>query len=344
MTTRAPLLVLTLTLAAAAAHAASAPGPKYHLAQTTKVGGEGGWDILTLDPAAHRLYYGRSTRVQVFDVDKAKVVGEVPDTPGIHAVAIVPELSRGFTTNGRDSTITVFDLKTLKTLDRIKLDAKGPDAILYEPMTRRVFSFNGGSNNAVAIDPKSAKVVGTVALGGRPEFPATDGKGTVFVNLEDSSAVVSFDAASLKLKSRWSIAPGEEPSGLAIDAAHHRLFSACSNKTMVVSDYDAMKVVATVPIGDRPDGAEFDPKTKLAFSSNGDGTLTVVHEESPDSFTVVTNVPTQRSARTLALDPTTHRIYLASASFGDPPAPTEDHPHPRPPMLPDSFVILRVDP
>ena len=345
------LVFVALALGVAFAAPKSTPKPSasatptgYHVAERYAVGGEGGWDILTLDPASHRLYYGRGTRAQVFDTESGKVVGEVADTPGIHAVGLVPELGRGFTTNGRDSSITVFDTKTLKTLARIRLDAKGADAIVYEPVSKRVFAFNGGSDNAVAIDPAAMQVVGTVALGGRPEFPAVDGKGTVYVNLEDSSVVVAFDAAKLQVLRRWSIAPGEEPSGLAIDRDHHLLFSACSNKTMVVSDGEAGKVVATVPIGERPDGAEFDAAKMLAFSSNGDGTLTVVHEDAPDSFRVVANVETQRGARTMALDPTSHRIWLASASFGEPPAPTEEHPHPRPPMVPNSFVILRVDP
>ena len=322
---------------------AGADASGYKVTKQFKLGGEGGWDDLTVDPDAHRLYVGRSTRLQVIDVDSGKVVGEIPNTPGIHAVALAPEFGRGFTSNGRDSSVTVFDLKTLATVTRIPIDAQNPDAILYEPVSKRIFTFNGRSRNATAIDAASDSVVGTVPLGGKPEAAVADGHGHVFVNLEDSSAVVGFDARSLKTESRWPIAPGEEPSGLAIDREHHRLFSGCGNQKMMVIDDESGKVVADLPIGKGVDGTAFDPGTGLAFSSNGEGTLTVVREASPSKFEVVGNVTTQRGARTLALDPKSHRIYLATASFGEPPAPTPDRPHPRPPMLPDSFVILVLE-
>jgi DNA-binding beta-propeller fold protein YncE len=315
----------------------------YHVAQRLKVGGEGGWDILTVDPDAHRLYYGRSTRMQVLDLETGKVVGEIPDTPGIHGVALVPDLGRGFTSNGRDSSVTVFDLKTLAVVTRVHIDGRNPDAILYEPVTKRVFVFNGGSQGATAIDAATGTVAGTVALDGRPEFAVADGHGRVFVNLEDSSAVAGFDAKSLKVESRWSLAPGEGPSGIALDREQHRLFSVCGNEKIVVLDSKSGKVVATLPIGKGTDGAEFDPATGLVFSSNGEGTLSVIHEDSADKFTVVATVPTQRGARTMALDPKSHRIYLATASFGETPAPTPERPRPRPPMLPDSFEILVLD-
>ena len=307
-----------------------------------KVGGEGGWDILTVDPDTHRLYYGRGTRMQVLDLETGKVIGEIPDLPGIHGVALAPGLNRGFTSNGRDSSVTIFDLKTLAVLGRVPV-GRNPDAIIYEPVTKRILVFNAGSRSATAIDAASGTVVGTVALDGRPEFAVADGRGKVFVNLEDSSAVAGFDAKSLKVESRWPLVGGEGPSGIALDRVHHRLFSVCGNEKMVVLDSRTGKVVASLPIGKGPDGAEFDPGTGLAFSPNGEGTLTVIHEDSADKFSVVGTVTTQRGARTMALDPKTHRLYLAAASYGEAPAPTADRPHPRPPMLPDSFVMLVLD-
>ena len=332
-----------LPLALLAGHETRADAGTYKVVTRYQVGGEGGWDILTVDPDTHRLYYGRSTRMQVFDLDSGKVVGEIPGTPGIHGVALAPEFGRGFTSNGRDSSVTVFDLKSLAVIGRIHLDGRNPDAILYEPVTKRIFVFNAGSRSATAIDAATGTIAGNVALDGQPEFAVADGHGKVFVNLEDSSAVAGFDAKSLKVESRWPLVQGEGPSGLALDRVHHRLFSACGNEKMVVLDSRSGKVVATLPIGKGPDGAEFDPGTGLAFSPNGEGTLTVIHEDSADKFSVVGTVTTQRGARTMALDPKTHRVYLAAASYGEAPAPTADRPHPRPPMLPDSFVILVLD-
>ena len=334
------LVFVGLGLAAGIAHAGRPGG--YHVSRRWKIGGEGGWDLLTVDSRAHRLYFGRGDRMQVVDVDSGKLVGEVPGTPGIHGVALAPDLGRGFTSNGRDSSVTIFDLKSLRVLAHVRLDAQNPDAIVYEPRTKRVFSFNGRSRDATAIDAATGNVVGTLPFDGRPELAVADGKGRIFVNLEDSSAVVAFDAASLRIESRWPLAPGEEPTGLAIDVRRHRLFSTCSNSKMIVLDATTGRVVADIPIGTGVDGAAFDPGTGLAFSSNGEGTLTVVRAESPDSYRVLETVPTQRSARTLALDDRTHRIYLAAAEFGEAPAPTADRPHPRPPMIPGSFVILEV--
>jgi DNA-binding beta-propeller fold protein YncE len=337
---RIAALCCLVVLPAASARAAAGG---YTVVKQLKIGGEGGWDDLTIDPGTHRLFVSRSTHVQVIDVDSGKVVGEISNTPGVHDIALAPEFGRGFTSNGRDSSVTVFDLKTLATVKRIEIDAANPDAILYEPVMKRIFTFNGRSRNATAIDAATDSVVGTVPLGARPEAAVAVGDGRVFVNLEDSSAVVGFDARSLAVTSRWSLAPGEEPSGLAIDREHHLLISVCSNQKMVVVDYNSGKVVADLPIGKGVDGAAFDPATALAFSSNGEGTLTVVHEAAPGKFEVVGDVPTRRGARTLALDPGSHRIYLATASFGETPAPTPERPHPRPALVPDSFVILVLE-
>jgi DNA-binding beta-propeller fold protein YncE len=330
------------SLAVIAAPVAAAGPGGYKIVNRWKIGGEGGWDYLSVDAGARRLYFGRGNRVQALDLDTGKIAGEVADTPGIHGVALVPDAGRAFTSNGRDSTVTIFDLKSLATIAKVRLDAQNPDAILYEPSSKQVFTFNGRSRNATALDEAAGKVVGTLDLDGRPEFAVADGQGNVFVNIEDSSAVVRFDAKSLKVTGRWSIAPGDGPSGLAIDAAHHRLFSVCSNSKMMVLDAVSGKVVAEVPIGKGVDATAFDPGTGLVFSSNGEGTLTVIHEDSPDKYTVVETVPTQRGARTMALDPKTHHVYLAAAEYGETPPATADRPHPRPPMLPDSFVILEL--
>jgi DNA-binding beta-propeller fold protein YncE len=332
-----PIALLFLLLAGNA----SAAG--YHVVARWQPGGDGGWDYLTVDPAAHRLYFGRSTRVQVLDTASGKLVGEIPDTPGIHGVALAPALGRGFTSNGRDSTVTIFRLGSLETLARVPIGGRNPDAILYEPTTKRVFAFDHGSNDAVALDAATGAIVGRIALGGTPEFAVADGKGRMFVNLEDSSAVLALDPKGLKVLARWPLAPGEEPTGLALDAAHERLFSVCSNGKMMILDATDGRVVASAPIGDGPDGAAFDPGTELAFSSNGAGTLTVVHEDSPERFTVVGTVPTAPRARTMAIDPATHRVYLATARFGEAPPPTADRPHPRPPMIPGSFEILVLE-
>jgi DNA-binding beta-propeller fold protein YncE len=292
-----------------------------------------------MDSAARRLYISRGTRVMVWDVDSGTVAGEIPGTNGVHGIALASDLGKGFTSNGRDATSTIFDLKTLKVLGQAKTGT-GPDAIIYDPATQRVFTLNGGSKDATAIDAKSGEVAGTVALGGRPEFAAADGRGMVFVNLEDKSAVVAIDSKSLKVKATWPLAPGEEPSGMAIDAAHHRLFIGCHNKMMAIMDSDNGKVVATPPIGAGVDANGFDPDTELAFSSNGDGTLTVVHEDSPDKFTVVENASTAPRARTMAVDLKNHNVYLVTAEFLPAPAPTTENPHPRPPMKPGSFMVV----
>src|SRR5262245_25875445 len=338
-----PFLAACTALALSWSHAAIAADPSYRVIARYQPGGEGGWDYLTVDPQGKRLFVSRSTRVQVLDLANGKLLGEIPDTPGIHGIALAPGLHRGFTSNGRDSSVTIFDLATLAPVSRVHLDASRPDAILYEPVTQRVFTFNAGSASATAIDAATGRVVGSIALGGKPEFAVHDGHGRVFVNVEDKSQVWSFDARSLEVLSRWSIAPGEEPTGLAIDRSHHRLFSVCGNQRMVVLDAKRGTVLDTLAIGSVVDGAAFDAERSLALASNGEGTLTVVREDSPSRFRVVENVPTQRGARTLTVDPTTHRVYLATASFGEPPAPTAENPHPRAPIVPGSFVVLVLD-
>jgi DNA-binding beta-propeller fold protein YncE len=320
---------------------ATAAGPGYHVVNTFKLGGEGGWDYLTMDSASRRLYISRGTHVIVIDVDSGKSVGDIADTPGVHGIALARELGRGFTSNGREGTVSIFDLDTLKPLGKIKV-GENPDAILYDPATKRVFTFNGRSHDASAIDAAKGTVVGTIKLDGKPEFAATDEKGGVFVNIEDKSEIQALDPNKLEVKATWPLAGCQEPSGLAIDRKHRRLFSGCDNKVMAVVDADSGKVLTTLPIGEGVDATAFDPETGLAFASCGEGVLTVVREESADKFSVAENVPTQRGARTMALDGKTHQSFVVTAKFGPPPAPTADQPHPRPAILPDSFVVLVV--
>ena len=267
-------------------------------------------------------------------------MGDIANTPGVHGVAIAPKLKRGYTSNGRENTVTVFDLNTLKELQRIPV-GKNPDAILYDPATNRVFTFNGASNDVTALDAVTGKVLKTMDVGGKPEFCATDEQGMVYCNVEDKSEMVAIDAKALTVKNHWPIAPGEEPSGLAFDKANRRLFAVCGNQKMAIMDADTGKVIATPTIGNGPDAAAFDPVRKLAISSNGqDGTLTLVHEDDKNTFKVVGTVPTQRGARTMALDPKTHKIYLITATFKPMAAGSANGPRQRPQMEPNSAVIL----
>ncbi len=306
------LLSISLFFAVGSFAAEPAPPPGYQVLKKITPGGEGGWDYLTIDPAARRLYIARSDRVMVLDIDKETLVGEVTNSPGVHGVALVPKLNRGFASNGGDSTVSVFDLRTLKEVARIKVGQR-PDAILYDPASGRVFTFNAGSRDATAIDAENQKVVGTIKLDGKPEFAATDEKGLIFVNVEDKNEVLAIDAQKLTVEHRWPLSPGEEPTGLAIDRAHRRLFATCHNEKMIILDADSGRVIASPAIGKKTDACVFDPDAGLAFSSNGDGTLTVVREESPGQFAVAENVATEAGARTMALDSKTHRIFLVTA-------------------------------
>jgi DNA-binding beta-propeller fold protein YncE len=317
---------------------AAAAAPGYHLINTYKLGGEGGWDYLTIDSSARRLYISRGTHVIVIDADSGKQVGEIADTPGVHGIALAPEFNRGFVSNGREGTVSIFDMQTLKTLSKVKV-GENPDAILYDPATKRVFTFNGRSHDSTAIDAEKGTVVGTIKLEGKPEFAVSDGKGGVFVNIEDKNQVDSLDPNKLEVKANWPLAGCEEPSGLAMDRKNRRLFSGCE-KLMAIVDADSGKVVSTQPICEGVDATAYDDETKLAFASCGDGKLTVIQEESPDKFSVAENATTQPGARTMALDPKTHQVYTVTAKFGPPPAATADNPRPRRSIEPDSFVVL----
>jgi DNA-binding beta-propeller fold protein YncE len=329
---------VALFLLSAGFAAAAAGG--FHLLREIHIGGAGGWDYVTLDGAGRRLYVSHATKVIVVDPDSGKVVGEIPDTAGVHGIALAPKLNRGFTSNGRANNVTIFDLKTLKAIDRVKTGGN-PDAILYEALSNRVFTFNGRSKDATAFDAATGKVDGTIPLGSKPEFAAADGTGRIYVNLEDTSEVAEVDARKLVVLKRYSIKPCDEPSGLALDVKGRRIFSVCANRLMAISDPDSGKVVATLRIGQRPDGAGFDAGTRTAFSSNGDGTLTVVQEVA-GKWTVVENAATEPGARTMTVDEKTHAVYLPTAQFGPVPAPTTEVPLPRPAIVPNTFKVLVV--
>ena len=335
-------IVVSKTLAAEqrVAAASPAPGPSgYHLLKKIPLGGEGFWDYIIFDSPTRRLFISRGTKVVVLDVDSGKTVGEIPNTDGVHGIALASDLGRGFTSNGRAGTVTIFDLKTLQVIGSVQAGTN-PDAIIFDPASKRVFAMNGRSKDVTAIDAATGKVVGTIPVDGKPEFAAADGAGHVYVNIEDKSEEQQIDSQNLKVTATWPLAPCQEPSGLAMDTANRRLFAGC-DKLMAVIDANTGKVIAAPPIGEGVDANAFDPGTGYAFASNGgSGTLTVVHEDSPDKYSVVEDVPTQAHARTMALDAKTHEVFLVTADFGPAPAATADNAHPRPTMVKDSFVVL----
>jgi DNA-binding beta-propeller fold protein YncE len=312
------------------------PASGYKVLKTIEVGGEGSWDYLTMDAESRRLYISRSNRVQVVDIDKGKLVGEVGKTTGVHGIALAPRWKRGFTSNGTDSTVTIFDLENLQEINRVKVGSR-PDAIIYDPASDRVFTFNAGSKDATALAAENGKVVGTVALGGKPEYAVADGKGMIYVNNEDKNELIAFDAQKLTVKGRWPLDPGERPHGLAMDTVKRRLFVSCPNEKMIIVDADSGKILGTPAIGKGTDAAAFDQTAGLAYSSNGSGTLTVIEEKPANTYKVLATVPTQESARTMTVDTKTHNILLVAARF-KPAAPGER----RGAMVPDSFVILVV--
>lgn len=316
---------------------AKVPGTSgYKVIKTVPVPGDGFWDYVTVDGEARRIYISHSTKVVVLDADTFAVTGEITDTQGVHGIALAPELGRGFTSNGRANTATIFDLKTLKAIGTVNT-GKNPDAILYDGVTKRVFTFNGGSKDATAINAADGAVAGSIDLSGRPEFAVADGKGKVFVNIENTSELVEIDAQALKILRRWPLKPCEGPSGLAMDVKNRRLFVGCDNKMMAVVNADTGQVIATPAIGDGVDATAYDPALGLALSSNGEGTLTLVKQESADKYSVVENVPTKKSARTMGLDLKTHHVVLPAAEM-IPPEQGERWPT----MKPGTFVLLVV--
>jgi DNA-binding beta-propeller fold protein YncE len=328
-------IMCTVTLAA------DAP---YHFIKQIPIGGEGGWDYLSVDSAARLLYVTHATKVVIIDLEKEQVAGEVADTPGVHGFAIAPELGLGFSSNGRESKASIVDLKTLKTLSKVDT-GENPDAILYIPGHQEVYTFNGRGKSATVFEAKTGKIVATIPLSGKPEFAVFDPEADkIYNNIEDKNEVAVIDPKTHTIAATWPIAPGEAASGMALDKQHHRLFLGCDNKLMVMMDSSTGKVVATVPIGEGVDANVFDPSTGLAFSSNGEGTVTIAREDSPEKLTVVQTLKTARSARTMTLDPKTHRIYLAAADFEASPAPAPGTELQRPKMIPGTFRVLVYGP
>ena len=316
----------------------------YKFLNEIPIGGEGGWDILTIDSEAGRLYLSHATKVVVVDLDHNTLVGEIAYTPGVHAFMPVPELQRGFSSNGKESKSSVVDLTTLKTVSKIET-GESPDAIAYEPQRGEVYVFNHKGNSATVIDAKQAKVITTIPLGGGPEFAVADSAaGRVYCNIEDKSEVAVIDTSKHEVIARWPVAPGTEPSGIAVDATHHRLFATCHNKMMAMLDTETGKVIATVPIGTGVDGCAFDDSTQLAFASCGEGTTTIAKEEALDKLTVVQTLKTERGARTMAIDPKTHRIYLPSAQFQPAPSPSPGTSPARPTIVPNTLKLLVYGP
>ena len=347
MATKAWIYCLAVSALFVTATTAAGQTPNYHVARKVKIGGDGGFDYVTTDPPSKRVFLTHSTHVVVYDLAKDSVVGDIPNTRGVHGVALAPDLNRGFTSNGGDSSVTIFNYRTLEIIKVLPIHAINPDAITYDEVTKRVFTWNHGTHDATVIDAEKGEVVGTIPNMGTPETAVTDGKGTLWVNIEDTNEIVKIDTRSMKETGRFSIAPCETPTGLAIDRANRVLFAACGSRHMTVIDADKQAVITTLPIGAGADGAAFDPQTKLAFASSGggDGTTTVVRQVSRNEYTVVHSIPTQRGSRTISLDPTTHRIYQLAVEYGPAPAPaTPGGRAGRPPVLPGSFSLLIIEP
>jgi YVTN family beta-propeller protein len=316
----------------------------YKFLSEIPIGGEGGWDILTVDTTARRLYLSHATKVVVVDLEKNAVSGEITDTPGVHGFVVAPEQQRGFSSNGKEAKVSVVDLRTLGTISKVSC-GENPDALVYEPNRGEVYVFNHSGKSATVIDAKTTKVISTVPLGGSPEFAVADSAaGRVYCNLEDKNEVAVIDTAKHEITARWPLAPGEEPTGIALDAAHHRLFAACHNKMAAMLDTETGKVLATMPIGAGVDGCAFDNATQLVFASCGEGTTTIAKEEDPQKLTVVQTLKTERGARTMALDPQTHRIYLPSAQFQPPPSASPGASPARPTIVPNTLKLLVYGP
>ena len=334
--------IILALLASGLLHFSSpAQTPGFVLIKKTVLGGEGGWDYLLADSEAKRLYVSHSTQVEVLDLDTHAKIGTISGQ-GIHGIAVVPGSGRGIITNGRSNTATIFDLKTLKLVKELPT-GKNPDALLYDKFSDRVFIFNHSGGTATVIDIRKATVIGTVDLAGEGvEAGVSDDQGTIFVNMEDSHEIVSFDAKTQAVKNRWKISPGEEPTGLAIDKKTHRLFSACHNELLMVVNSDNGKIIAQVPIGKGVDGVVFDADLGLIITSNGEGSITIIKEFSADEFGAIKTVKTQPGARTIALDPKTHHVFVSTAQYGEKPAATTENPNPRPSIVPETFMVMEL--
>ncbi|MEH6405874.1 MAG: YncE family protein [Leeuwenhoekiella sp.] len=317
---------------------------EYKIVNNFHVDGDGGWDYLISDDSTGRLFISHSTKIQVINSKTGKLLGTIEDTRGVHGITLDTEANRAFISCGGDSSVMVIDLTTLKLIAKIKVTGENPDAILYDKFSEKVFVYNGLSSNATVIDAKTNLVLATIALAGKPEFSVSDGKGKVYVNIEDKSLITVIDSRSLKVENTWSLEPGEEPTGLSLDKEAHRLFAVCSNKKMVVMNSENDKIITTLDIGERSDGCAFDPVLKRVYSSNGEGTLTIVQEENENSFYVSNSIQTSKGARTICIDKKTHHIYLPTAKYGDAPEATAENLHPRPSIKPGTFTVLDITP
>ena len=330
-------IVFALLAAAAVTVAAQSSSP-YRITHTYTIGGDGAWDYIVPDPPNHRLFIGRQDRVMVVDENNGTLLGEVTGIHGAHGTAIVTAAGHGFATSGNDQSVVMFDLKTFKSLGRIPA-AEDADAIIYDSASNRVFTFNGDAHSSTVIDPTGGTLITNIPLGGKPEYGAAAGDGKVYANLTDTSEVVEIDAKAATVLRRWPTAACKQPVAMAIDTGHHRLFSGCRSGVMAISDYQAGKVVATTPIGAGVDGVGYDTVSGDAFAANADGTLTVIHQDTPDQYHVIQTLQTAQGSRNMGLDPTTHRIFLASAKFGPPPTSGRG----RAPVLPGTFALLVVE-
>jgi len=332
------VVIFLVLLSVSFVHSQQTSNGWYKIVKNIHPEGDDKWDYLSSDDQASRLYVSHGNIVQVVDEVKGEVIGQITGLNGVHGIAIAAGMKKGFISSGKDSSVTVFDTKTLKVITKITVTGKGPDAILFDPFSKKVFVNNGKTNNVTVINAETNKVEATIALEGKPEFSVSDGKGKVYMNIEDKNSIAVINSSTYKVENVWSLAPGEGPSGLAIDNEMHRLFSVCQNKLMVVADAGTGKIIMTLPIGDRTDGAAFDPGLRRAYSSNGDGTLTVVQEEKGDTFSILANVATQKGARTITVNTLTHHLYLPTASF------EAQVGNERPKIVPSSFVILELVP
>jgi len=315
----------------------------YKVSQKINVSGDEGWDYLAVDQVNQHLFVSHGSIVNVIDLKSNKTITTIPDTKGVHGIAIANDLNKAFISNGKDNSVTIVNLKTFKLIDKVAIEGQKPDAILYDQFSKKVLTYNAKSNDATVIDANTNKIIKTIPLGGKPEFSVTDTKGLIYVNIEDKNEIKTIDANKLEVTASWSIAPGDEPSGLAIDLETNRLFSVCSNNLMVIVNLSNGKIIKTLPIGEGCDGVVFDPEKKLIFSSNGEGTITVVKEENANTFSVLETIKTEKGARTIALNKTTHQLYLPTADFGIKPEPTKENLQPRASLIPNSFMVLVVE-
>lgn len=315
----------------------------HYVSKKISTTGNEGWDYLSVDEINQHLFVSHGNSVNVIDLKDDKTISIIPNTNGVHGIAIANDLNKAFITDGKDNAVTIINLKTFDLIEKVVIQGQKPDAIMYDLFSHKVFTFNAKSKDATVLDATTNKVIKNIPLGGSPEFPASNLKGLIYINIEDTNEIKTIDATSLEVVNTWSISPGEEPSGLVLDKESNRLFSVCSNKLMMILDATTGKIIDNLPIGGGCDGVAFDPEKKLIYSSNGDGTITVVKEENANSFSVIETIPTQKGARTIAIDKTTHKLYLSSAAYGPKPEPTAENPKPRASIIPNSFVVLVID-